>query len=61
MSIAVQRLGPLDTALMRSLNRLFASAFEDDQYPADGPSDSYFERVLGWPGVIALVALDEWR
>ena len=54
----VRRLGAGDLGEVRELNSLFADAFEDQQsYGRAPPSDSYLERVLARPDVVAIVAV----
>ena len=57
MSFEVRRLGPQDIAVMRELNELFGTVFEDPaSYTSTPPSEAYLQRVLGSGQVIALVA-----
>jgi aminoglycoside 3-N-acetyltransferase I len=57
-TINIQRLGPADVALMRSLNVLFGTAFsEPETYTRDGPTDTYLSELLAKEHVIALVAV----
>lgn len=57
-SLAVRRLGPADTTLLRGLNTLFAEVFDDPaSYAQAPPDDTYVQRVLAQPGVFVLVAL----
>ena len=59
MSFSVRRLGPADVESMRGLNRLFGDAFDDiPTYTAKPPRETYLDRVLGYPGFVALVAVD---
>ena len=59
MKAAIVRLGPSDTAWIRALNGMFATAFEDpDSYAAAPPGDAYYHRILGRDGIIALAAID---
>ncbi len=54
------RLGTDDLALMRRLNAMFGTAFEDpDTYEGDPPAGAYFAAVLAKAHVIALAALSE--
>lgn len=58
--VAIQRLGPADTMLLRGLNALFADVFEDAaSYVQAPPDDAYVQRVLAQPGVFVLVALQD--
>ena len=55
----VRRLGPADLALMRSLNALFARAFDDPaSYAAAPPQDDYLAQALAKQHVFALAAVD---
>lgn len=57
-ALDIRRLGPADLALLRALNALFASAFEDPaSYAHSPPDDAYVQQVLSQPHVFALVAL----
>ena len=59
MSFAVRRLGADDLALVRELNALFATVFEDPQsYALAPPNDAYLQRVLGRAETIALIATE---
>ena len=56
-SHTVQRLTPGDLVLMRGLNALFATAFDDtESYAAEPPSDAYLSDLLGREHVIVLAA-----
>lgn len=58
MTTTVQRLGRTDIHLMRQLNALFASVFEDAQsYASAPPNDGYLADLLAKDGFFALVAL----
>lgn len=53
-----QRLTGGDVQLLRQLNRVFESAFDDpDQYGSDPPSDAYLQALLEKEHVVALTAL----
>ena len=55
----IQEFSSGDAALIRTLNALFADAFEDpDTYLSAPPSDAYLERLLADPGFIPLGAFD---
>lgn len=51
----MRRLGPADGATMQALNQLFATAFDDPQSYASGPSEAYLNRTLGRDDVVVLV------
>ena len=54
------RLGPAELQLLRSLNALFAEAFDDPaSYAVEPPDDAWLKRWLAREHVIALVALRE--
>jgi aminoglycoside 3-N-acetyltransferase I len=56
--IVIRRLGTQDLELLRELNALFATVFEDpDSYSAEPPSDSYLEGLLAKEHFTAVVAL----
>jgi aminoglycoside 3-N-acetyltransferase I len=56
--VTPRRLGPADVLLLRTLNRLFGTAFADlETYGAEPPGDDYLEGLLAKEHVIALVAL----
>lgn len=58
MVCTFQRLAPGDIALLRALNAMFATAFEDaEAYASTPPSEPYVEALLAKEHVIALVAL----
>jgi aminoglycoside 3-N-acetyltransferase I len=56
----VRRLAPADVELMLALNRLFGEVFDDpDTYTARPPRGAYFDRLLGNPEFVALVAMNK--
>lgn len=56
--VQVLRLGARDSALLRQLNAVFATAFEDPaSYAAEPPSDAYVEELLAKEHNVVLVAL----
>lgn len=56
--VEIVRLSAADLLHMRGLNAVFAEAFEDPvHYSAHPPDDSYLQRQLGEPHIIALVAI----
>ena len=58
----IHRLTPADLHLLRQLNAVFATAFEDvPTYTGLPPDDGYCERVLAREHVIVLVALAQGR
>ena len=60
MSFTIRRLELGDAALFRSLNAMFAEAFDDaEAYGAAAPSDAYLETLLAKQHVIPIVALSE--
>ena len=57
-SATVRRLHPVDVALLRGLNQIFAAAFNDPEaYTHAPPNDAYLCALLGKEHVVALVAL----
>jgi aminoglycoside 3-N-acetyltransferase I len=57
-SFSLQRLGPADVALLRSLNSLFGNAFDDSATYTQRPaSDSYLRELLAKDHLIALVVV----
>ena len=57
--ITLRRLGADDLAHLRSLNALFADAFEDpDTYASAPATDAYLSTWLAKPHVIALAAFE---
>ena len=55
----MRRLGAGDVATMRSVNAMFAAAFEDSaSYETSPPSDSYLDRQLADDRTIVLAALE---
>ena len=57
--LQIHRLEPIDVALARRLNALFADVFGDrDTYLGAPPDDAYLVGLLAQPHVIALVARD---
>jgi aminoglycoside 3-N-acetyltransferase I len=56
----IKRLGPLDLAAMRELNKLFSRAFQDPMtYEENPPEDRYLADVLAADRNIALVAAED--
>jgi aminoglycoside 3-N-acetyltransferase I len=57
-SFSVRRLAPTGIAHLRSLNSMFARAFDDpESYAAQPPTDEYLAGLLAKDHVIALVAV----
>jgi aminoglycoside 3-N-acetyltransferase I len=57
-TISIRRLGPADTAQMRSLNALFGAAFGDlETYTRAPPADAYLSELLAKEHVVTLVAV----
>jgi aminoglycoside 3-N-acetyltransferase I len=57
--IKIHRLHGADIAMMRALNGMFGTAFEDvAAYERAPPTDAYFARILDRPDMIVLAALD---
>jgi aminoglycoside 3-N-acetyltransferase I len=56
----VRRLAPADIELMHALNRMFGEAFGDiETYTTKPPRGAYFDRLLGNPEFVALVAMEK--
>lgn len=54
----IKKLGTGDIELMRQMNGLFASAFNDRKtYRYDQPDDSYLRKLLGKENIIVLAAM----
>jgi hypothetical protein len=55
-TIEIRRLGMFDVDEMRSLNALFADAFDEatEGYTAPQPNDAYLEQTLSQSHIIAL-------
>ena len=59
MTLTIKRLGRNDVTVMRQLNALFSTVFEDpDSYASRPPEDSYLEALLAKDHFLALVAMD---
>jgi aminoglycoside 3-N-acetyltransferase I len=55
----IRRLGAGDEKLLRELNKLFATAFDDaESYAAHPPADAYVSGLLAKDHVIALVSIE---
>ncbi len=55
----IRRLSPDDIALLRSVNELFAEAFEmPDDYLGTPPPDDYLRRLLAKDSFICVAAID---
>lgn len=58
-AIDVRRPGPGDVAVVRALNRLFATVFDEPETYLDAPPDeAYLAALLARPHVIALAAFE---
>ena len=56
--VEIRRLGPNDLPLVRSLNEMFAEAFDEpDVYRGDPPADRYLAEVVAKEDVFVLVAM----
>jgi aminoglycoside 3-N-acetyltransferase I len=57
--IALSRLGPSDTPLLRKLNALFGDAFADAKtFGDEPPTDAYLEELLAKEHVVVLAAVE---
>lgn len=62
LDLQVQRLAPGDIAHFRTLNAMFARAFDDpEHYAAKPPRDAYADKVLSKESIIPLVALSDGK
>lgn len=58
-ALQIRRLGSADVAAMRTLNALYADAFDDPlSYSVDTPDEEWLVRQLGQDAIIVLVAED---
>jgi aminoglycoside 3-N-acetyltransferase I len=56
---SIKRLSGDDVGLMRDLNALFATEFDDyESYASNRPDDAYLADLLARPDVVTLVALE---
>lgn len=59
MTLTIKRLGRNDVTVMRQLNALFSTVFEDpDSYASRPPEDSYLEGLLAKDHFLPMVAMD---
>lgn len=58
-SVRVERLGPLDVAEMREVNRLFNEVFGDEGYQGAPAGNDHLRRVLADEKFVALAAKSE--